>query len=219
MGIERRLWPYARLVRTSLGVLVAMFALVSCVASGAVRSSAPTIHPLASLTCAAVRAAVRAAAPSPPPTPISHERQTYSLALLGPLPVQRVWQPGSMMRVTWCPVPDQFSANAQPTPETLSVQLVGPFTSRAAAVAAQRVHAVPLWNPQSAWPPTEVAVLLKQPLHTNTWANTQLTATLPLPTTLASGYYIFVAMNSVTLTFPSDVAEGSGSVSGIISIT
>ncbi len=208
--IERRrtatLWA-------AFGLLIVL-ALASCGAPGTVGPVAPTIRPLTSLTCAAALAVA-----PPAPTPMAHKHLTYTLTLIGPLPLQQVWRPGSVMRFHWCPTPDLLSANARPTPETLSVQLVGPFASRAAALADQSAHDVPQDNPQSVWAPTQAAVTLKQPLRTDTWANTQLAATLTLPTTLPSGYYIFVALNIATITFPSDVAQGDSSVSRIISIT
>lgn len=190
----------------------------SCGRSG---SSSATVPRLPSATCAAVRAA----ATTPLPTPagsLAHGHPTFTLSMLGPLPLQKIWHPGATMRFLWCAVAGPMTDAPQPAAVVLTAQVAGPFPSFAAATAAERTHLGPgSGAPPAARPAVGPVVASTLPLHTDTWTGADPTATLSLPTTLAPGFYLFETAEQVAPEPGSSSGQegSSASTGGIVQVT
>ncbi|MGO8947918.1 MAG: hypothetical protein ACLQUY_09690 [Ktedonobacterales bacterium] len=187
---------------------------------GAPSSSGLSPSPLTSYSCAATSTAA-AGTPKPPQTPLSGStHQTYQLTLLI-LPLQEIFNPGNTLKIKWCPVPGPLTTDTQPWLEVLSVHLIGPYPSKAAAGAAELASALtPPPAPFQPRAPSGPMVATTTPIHTNDWADSVQTATLALPSTLKTGYYIVWSEDEAT---PPPIsaggAVGSGGGGRIIAVT
>jgi hypothetical protein len=151
---------------------------------------------------------------------------SYMRVALGPLPLQFVYQPGATVHFTWCALPDRSQVTAQPVPETLTAGLIGPFSTRAAALADQ-LPSSPLparpSSPSAGLHPPGPLVTGTIPIQTTTWSGTDASAPLTLPATMAAGYYIYFAQDDVSAPVCAASAasecRGSSSMSGVVQIT
>jgi hypothetical protein len=169
---------------------------------------------LTAYTCAAVRVF------APTQSPGQQGHQTFQRVVLGPLPSQRTWRPRSSMHFTWCAVPGSYTTAAVANPERLSAQLVGPFHTKAAGIAAEQAL---VFSPSTSMPSAapNITTITAPSLQTTTWEGADVSVTLALPNTAAPGYYVFrVTDDVVSLAGEGDVGSlaGGGNLGGIVQV-
>jgi hypothetical protein len=214
-----------------LNSFYALLLLAGCGASAVAGASVPSPTGTAasllppSKTCPAMRAAVATPNAALPMTS-SGAHLSYVRVALGPLPLHLVYQPGAIVHFTWCALPDRSQVTAQPVPETLIAGLIGPFSTRAAAVADQVLPSPPparSSGPTAGLRPPGPLVASTLPIQTTTWSGADASAPLTLPATLAAGYYIYFALDDVLVPVCAASAasgcRGSSSMGGIVQIT
>jgi hypothetical protein len=191
---------------------------------GTSSSSGLSQSSLSLYSCAATSTAA-ASAPKSPQTPLSGStHQTYLLTLLI-LPLQETFNPGDTLHIRWCPVPGSLTTDTQPALEVLSVHLIGPYSSKAAASAAEMASALtPPPSPSTPLAPSGPMVATTTSIHTNNWIDSVQAATLVLPNTLKSGYYIVWSVDETTpppisASIPITSWVGSSSGGRIIAVT
>lgn len=234
MGVMRR--TLRRVTRPSrrtrgcallLSTICALLLLVGCAeAPGAALPSstgAAASHRLSLLTCPAARAAIPTPLAAPPTTPPGAHR-SYARLALGPLPLQLVYHPGVTVRMLWCALPDLSLVSTQPIPELLTAGLVGPFATRAAAIADEQSSSPPPGNgPPHSFPPPGPIAASASPIHTTTWSGADASTSFILPATLAPGYYLFFAQDDVStqvcLADATAGCRGGGGVGHVVQIT
>ena len=186
-----------------------VYLLVAGTVGGCSGSSTNGSSPLQvrSPSCSALSTAV-ASAPKVPQTPLAGTiHQTYTLTLLI-LPPQESFNSSNALKITWCPEPGSPTNATEPTREVLSVHLIGPYPSKAAANSANLASA--LAPPPHVLAPSGPMLVSTAPLHTNSWNDAVLSLTLTLPSNLKTGYYIVWSENEVTL--PPAATSGQGTI-------
>lgn len=210
-----------------LSMISALLLLVGCDVVSGIALPSPhataTSHRLSSFTCPAARAAIPTPLAAPPTTPPGAHR-SYARLALGPIPRQLVYHPGVTVRFLWCALPDPSLVSTQPIPEQLVAGLIGPFASRAAAIADEQPPSpLPGNGPPHGFPPPGPIAASAIPIHITTWSDADESAPLTLPATLAPGYYLFFMQDDVSaqacLAVTSDGCPGNGGVASIVQVT
>jgi hypothetical protein len=205
-----------------LSVVGSLLLLAGCAASNVVLPSSSPSHRLSSMTCPAARAAIPTQLASTPTVPPG-AHLSYSRLALGPLPLQPIYHPGSTVGFSWCAQPDPSQVSTQPIPETLTFGFIGPFATRAAAMADQLPPSPPVNGPPHSFPPPGPIAASASPIHTTTWSGADESARLILPATLAAGYYLFFTQDDISEQACAAAmvtgCRGSGGTSGIVQIT
>ncbi|HEV2236193.1 MAG TPA: hypothetical protein VGR57_05975 [Ktedonobacterales bacterium] len=188
-----------------LSALGALLLLAGCGASAS-GATAGSVLPN-SVSCATLRA-VAPTPRGPLPTIPAGAHRSYQRTALPPLPFppRLVYHAGATVHFTWCAFPNPYQVTTRPVPETLTAGFIGPFATRADAIADQR----PGGRPSGSRPPGPL-VASTNPLRTTTWSDADATAALTLPATLAAGYYVFFARDDVAVDLcPASSAGGCG---------
>ena len=117
------------------------------------------------------------------PTTSTTSHKTYNYANFAS-PAAADLHPGDQIPLTWKPVPGPDSTDATPTHQTISAELIGPFPSVTALNEAIN---------QGSCSAVSGNVMASIPsIQTDDWTNKTYLSMLPLPQSLAPGYYALI---------------------------
>lgn len=181
---------------SALGVACVLVGACGQAASPAASATAQPTRADPTASCDGMRQLLASHNVAPTPTMPPGGHWTYTLQELGPLPRQATWPAGATLRFSFCAMRAQTTTDTQAQAERIMTQLLGPFATLAAtsqAMNALNAQAQVASNstPTVVAAPGPVAVSAPT-LSTDTLAGIDVSTTLKLPTTPATGYYVYV---------------------------